>query len=505
MRYYLYGISVFLLVLVGSAAQAAQTPDSFADLADKLLPSVVNISTTQKVVESAHQNPYRQRDNFFSQIPNNSPLNKLLEEFFQLPTPQMPQEALPETDEGGEKHEYDRPNSLGSGFIIDAEKGYIVTNSHVLEGADNIQVTLHDDTTLDAVLIGEDDKTDVALLQVKTDHPLHAVAWGNSDDMRVGDWVLAIGNPFGLGGTVTAGIISARQRDINAGPYDDFIQTDASINRGNSGGPMFNVNGEVIGINTAIFSPSGGSVGIGFAIPSSMAKSVVTQLIEYGRTRRGWIGVRIQHVTDEIAESFDLDKSRGALVASVTKDGPAEAAGVKAGDIILSFNGVNITQMKDLPRIVAETKIETEVSMRVWRDGKVQALNITVGELEVAEEKEMLEQENKKQESKAEAASNVELLGLKLAQLTDSLKKRFNMESSAKGVVVTAVAPGSEAARKRIAPGVQIIEFNQEIVKSPEQIQELYEKAVEAKKKTILLLLKQGSVSRFVALKLNDE
>ena len=500
MRDVLYGISVFFLVLIAPMAQAAQTPDSFADLAEKLLPSVVNISTTQKVVEAANQNPYGQRRDFFSDLPKNSPLNRMLEEFFQLPMPQAPQEQAPEMDENTPKHEYDRPNSLGSGFIIDAEKGYIVTNSHVIEGADGIQVTLSDDTTLDAVLIGEDEKTDVALLQVTTDHPLTAVSWGDSDKMRVGDWILAIGNPFGLGGTVTAGIISARQRDINAGPYDDFIQTDASINRGNSGGPMFNTDGDVIGINTAIFSPSGGSVGIGFAIPASMAKTVVNQLIEYGRTRRGWIGVRIQHVTEEIAQSFDLEKSRGALIASITKEGPAEKAGLKAGDIILSFNGVNIDHMKDLPRLVAETKIETEVPVRVWRDGKVTGLKIKVGELEVAEKEGQIDGVKEDKEPQKQEISKVDLLGLSVAQLTDDLKKRFNFEASAKGVIITDVQPGSEAARKRIAPGVQIIEFNQEIVKTPEQVKTLFEKAKEDKKKTVLLLLKQGSVSRFVAL-----
>ncbi len=507
MKFFLSFLTVVFVLLATPMAQAEQRPDSFADLADRLLPAVVNISTTQKVVETAEKKK-RIPNDFFSQLPEGSPLNRLFEEFFQMPLPQQRFEKNEkENDETAKKHEYDRPNSLGSGFIIDAEKGYIVTNGHVLEGADGIQVILHDNTTLDAKLIGEDEKTDVALLQVETDLPLTAVPWGKSDDMRVGDWVLAIGNPFGLGGTVTAGIISARQRDINVGPYDDFLQTDASINRGNSGGPMFNLKGEVIGINTAIYSPSGGSVGIGFAIPSSMAKTVINQLIEYGRTRRGWVGVRIQHVTDEIAESFGLDKARGALVASVTKDGPAEKAGIQAGDIILSFNTSKIDQMKDLPRIVAETKIETEVPVRVWRDGQVKLLSITVGELEVAEEKGLLDvsKKEKKSENKDGEEVSIEGLGVTLSNLNEALRKRYNYDAGVKGVVITEVERGSEAFRKRLEAGAQIVEFNQKTIKSADDVKDLYEAAKKEGKKTVLLLLKQGSVTRFVALKVEQD
>src|SRR5690606_38601045 len=275
--------------------------------------------------------------------------------------------------------------SLGSGFVVDAENGYIVTNNHVVRDADEVRVTFHNDETVEAEVIGRDEKTDLAVLKVATDTKLTQVKFGDSDALRVGDWVVAIGNPFGLGGTVTAGIVSARGRDIGQGPYDDFIQTDASINRGNSGGPLFNLDGDVIGINTAIFSQSGGSVGIGFAISSKLASSVATQLREFGRTRRGWLGVRIQQVTDEIAESLGLDTARGALVADVTPDGPAKASGIQAGDVILKFAGQDVSEMRELPRIVAETEVGKTVSVAVWRDGKVQEFTAKLGELEAAE------------------------------------------------------------------------------------------------------------------------
>src|SRR6516225_3204128 len=315
------------VALVSWAASARPAPDSFADLAAKLLPSVVNISTTQTMKSDRgreHTGPE------ILQFPPGSPFEEFFRDFFDHG---MPRSGRPEAQTR-------KATSLGSGFIIDPA-GYVVTNNHVIADADEITVRLHDETELKAELIGRDTKTDIALLKVKTDKPLAALTWGDSEVARVGDWVLAIGNPFGLGGTVTAGILSARQRDINSGPYDDFLQTDASINRGNSGGPMFNMDGQVIGINTAIFSPSGGSIGIGFAIPSSIAKEVVAELqSENDHTvHRGWLGVRIQGVTDEIAESLGLDKARGALVASVTENGPAQAAGIQAGDVVVSFDG----------------------------------------------------------------------------------------------------------------------------------------------------------------------
>ena len=309
-----------------------------------------------------------------------------------------------------------KATSLGSGFIIDPA-GYVVTNNHVIADADEITVILHDDTNLKAEVIGRDTKTDIALLKVKTDKPLSAVTWGDSDAARVGDWVLAIGNPFGLGGSVTAGILSARQRDINSGPYDDFLQTDASINRGNSGGPMFNMDGQVIGINTAIYSPSGGSIGIGFAIPSNLAKAVVAELqSETDHTvHRGWLGVRIQAVTDEIAESLGLDKARGALIASVSDNGPAQAAGIQAGDVVLSFDGREVTDMRRLPRLVAETPVGKTVPVTVWRKRKENTLQVKIGRLEESDQQQASAQEPPKKGGKDQAGV-VKTLGLTLSE-----------------------------------------------------------------------------------------
>jgi serine protease Do len=306
-------VPAVLLVLAWSGvAHGRAAPESFADLVDTLLPTVVNISTTQEVERGGGSEEFEE---FFR-------------EFFERRGEERPQRR--------------RQSSLGSGFIIDPS-GYIVTNHHVIAEADQITVRLADESELEATLVGSDEKTDLALLKVESDHPLPFAKWGDSEATRIGDWVIAIGNPFGLGGTVTAGIVSARQRDINSGPYDNFIQTDAAINRGNSGGPMFNVDGEVIGINSAIFSPSGGSVGIGFAIPSALARNIIAQLEEGGEVQRGWLGVRIQTVTDELAEGLRLDRARGALVASVSEGGPAEAAGIKQGDVILIFDGREVT------------------------------------------------------------------------------------------------------------------------------------------------------------------
>src|SRR5476651_2465135 len=337
-------VAVAALLLAGGPAAAKAGPEGFSELAGRLLPAVVNISTTQ-TLKADRQRPE------VPQFPPGSPFEEFFKDFLDknLPRNQQRPEAQPR-----------RATSLGSGFIIDPS-GLVVTNNHVIADADEITVILADDTSLKAEVVGKDLKTDLALLRVKTDKQLTAVPFGDSDLMKVGDWVLAIGNPFGLGGTVTAGIVSARARDIQQGPYDDFIQTDASINRGNSGGPMFNMSGEVVGINTAIFSPSGGSIGIGFAIPSALASPVVAQLKDFGKPRRGWLGVKIQGVTDEIAESLGLDKARGALVASVTDKGPAEAAGIQPGDIVLTFDGKDVTDMKRLPRIVAERSEERRV------------------------------------------------------------------------------------------------------------------------------------------------
>lgn len=464
-------------------ARQAQIGPDFADLAERLLPSVVNVSTTQTLDDN------RQLGHDFPQFPPGSPFEEFFRDFF-------------DRRGDGQNTPPRRATSLGSGFIVDAEDGYIVTNNHVIKDADEITVTLHDDTTVTAEVVGRDEKTDVAVLQVKTDVPLTAVSFGDSDRIRVGDWVMAIGNPFGLGGTVTAGIVSARARDIQAGPYDDFLQTDASINRGNSGGPMFDLDGEVIGINTAIFSPSGGSVGIGFAIPSNLAKPVIDQLIKFGRTRRGWLGVRIQTVTPEIAESLGLADARGALVASVTPGGPAEDSGIEAGDVILSFNGQEVPEMRRLPRIVAETDVGEMVPVTVWRDGRSRTIDVTLGELEKAEESGLLDGSRPTQEPHGAPSQEFDQLGLRLSAITPELRREYNLRESARGVVVTGVIQGSPAAEKLIRPGDVIVEVSQEEVTSPAEIAAKIEEARTVNKTSILMLVDRDGDLRFVGLSL---
>jgi len=468
-------------VAAPGAAQAQNTPDGFADLADRLLPSVVNISTTQTIANRGPEMP---------EFPPGSPFEEFFREFFdrhggQAPTPR-------------------RATSLGSGFVIDAD-GLVVTNNHVVREAEEISVILHDDTVLEAEVIGTDAKTDLALLRVKSDRPLDAVRFGDSDRARVGEWVMAIGNPFGLGGTVTSGIISAKTRDINAGPYDEFIQTDAAINRGNSGGPLFNMNGEVIGINTAIFSPTGGSVGIGFAVPSNLAEKVIADLMEYGRTRRGWLGVRIQTVTDEIAESLGLDTAAGALVASVEDGGPADSAGIRPGDVILSFAGTDVEEMRRLPGIVADTEIGASVPVQVWRDGDRRELRVEVGELNEEQVAAFEEGLDGGATSAEPGQSEVGRLGLAVAPLTDEARTRFDLPDDAEGVVVTEVERGSAAAEKGIMPGNVIIEVNQNPVGDPADVMAQIEQAREKGRKSVLLLVRgpEGDM-RFVAVRLTE-
>ncbi|PZQ44813.1 MAG: serine protease [Micavibrio aeruginosavorus] len=477
-------------------------PATFADIAHDLLPAVVNISSTLKVGATIDEEGMG-LDNGedgqgqapeIPQLPPGSPFQDFFEEFMNK-----------HGGQGGGAQPAIPPASLGSGFVIDGEKGYVVTNNHVIKDADEVRVTFGDDTTLVAKILGKDEKMDLALLQVPVEKgkKLAAVKFGDSDKMRVGDWVLAIGNPFGLGGTVTAGIISAQQRNINAGQYDDFIQTDASINRGNSGGPMFDLQGDVIGINTAIFSPSGGSVGIGFAIPSNMANTVIKQLIEYGKTRRGWIGVRIQSVTEEIAESLDLKTVHGALVASVTPGGPAEKAKLQPGDIITKFDGKEVNAMRNLPRIVAETPIDSTVELTFWRDGKEKTAKIKVGELEKAEETGLLSDEPAKEEKPAPAATtDLAKTGLSVGSVSETSRKTFNIPADVKGVVVMKVAPTSDAATKGLEPGDVIVEINQQAVDAPKQAADAIAKAEKDGKSSVLLLVNREGDVRFVALKL---
>ncbi len=491
---------MFILMMAPIASVNARevmvdnAPGSFADLAEKLLPSVVNVSSTAKIEEYGEgmgDMPHGMPD---FQFPEGSPFQDFFEDFMnnrnRMNGPSQP--ALP-------------PASLGSGFIIDSENGYVATNYHVVRDAEEIRITLHDDTTIPAEMVGYDEKVDVAVLKVETDKPLTAVKFGQSNIMRVGDWVVAIGNPFGLGGTVTAGIISARQRDINSGPYDDYIQTDASINRGNSGGPMFNLKGEVIGINTAIYSPSGGSVGIGFAIPSNLSKPIIDQLIKYGKTRRGWLGVRIQTVTEEIAESLGRGDNKGALVAGVTRDGPAEEAKLQPGDIILEFDGKEVDTMRALPRIVAETPIDADVVVRYWRDGKMSRAKVSIGELEKAEEDGLLAENGFLPKEMPNKGSDIDSLGMTVTRITPLARETFGLSQDVEGVVVTKLEARGEAAKAGIVIGDVIEEINKQPVSSPDEFTKVIGKAKKSGKTFVLLLVNREGDIRFMGIKLADE
>lgn len=484
-------------------APPVMVPNSFANLAERVQDAVVNISTTQKINRAPAPQPGApQAPVPYPDFPQGSPFQDFFEEFFNAPMgPGM----------GGNMMSPLPVQSLGSGFILDGDKGIIVTNNHVIDQAEEIQVILHDDTKLKAEVIGRDAETDLALLRVKAPKKLVSVTWGNSDTMRVGDWVLAVGNPFGLGGTVTSGIISARQRNINAGRYDDFIQTDASINRGNSGGPMFNMRGEVIGINTAIFSPTGGSVGIGFAIPSNLAKPVIDQLLEFGATRRGWIGVRIQNITPEIAESIGMKESHGAMIASLTVDGPADKAGLKQGDVILSFGDKDINEMRFLPRVVADSPINEPAPIKIFRPdakgGKEMVLTITPGELEKAQKNGLLTEENTSPKTELEKAPNdthITELQMDIAPLSPALRQRYNLSGDVTGVIVTSVKNDSDAATKGIMVGDVILEVNQQAVKDADQVKAALKDAVSTGKPSILLLVNSRNNLRFVAVKLAE-
>src|SRR5262245_28598550 len=449
----------------------ARGPENIADVAEKVIDAVVNISTSQKVEGrggGAQQAP---------NLPPGSPFEEFFEEFFKN-----------RRGQGGD----DQPNraprrvsSLGSGFIIDTA-GIVITNNHVIAEADEINVILTDGSRLKAEVVGRDQKTDLAVLRVKPTKPLKAVKFADSDKVRLGEWVVAIGNPFSLGGTVTAGIVSARNRDINSGPYDNYIQTDAAINRGNSGGPLFNLDGEVVGVNTAIISPSGGSIGIGFAVPSKTVQQVVGQLQQFGEIHRGWLGVKIQQVTDEIAESLNLKPARGALVAGIDDKGPAKPAGIEAGDVIIKFDGKDIKEMRDLPRIVADTPVGKDVEVLIVRKGKEEKKTVKLGRLEDPEKP-----------VKASATPNApadksvvqKSLGLQLSGMNDDLRKRYKIKDTIKGVVITGVDAASAAADKRLAAGSTIVAIEQEQVAQPADVQRRVDTLKKAGKKTALLLV----------------
>jgi serine protease Do len=462
------------------AAAAAHGPDGIADIAEKVIDAVVNISTTQKVeTRNNTQMP---------QLPNDPQLDELFRDFFNRRGQGDPRERGPR-----------RVSSLGSGFIIDAS-GIVVTNNHVISEADEINVILNDGSRLKAEIIGKDQKTDIALLRVKPEKPLKAVKFGDSDKLRLGEWVIAIGNPFSLGGTVTAGIVSARNRDINSGPYDNYIQTDAAINRGNSGGPLFNLDGEVVGVNTAIISPSGGSIGIGFAVPAKTAVNVIDQLKEFGETRRGWLGVRIQQVTDEIAESLSIRPPRGALVAGVDEKGPAKPAGIEPGDVIVKFDGKEIKEMRDLPRVVADTPVGKQTPVVVIRKGKELTKTVTLGRLEDGEK---LAAADAKSNGAPDRGVVQKTLGIELANISDELRRRYNIKDTVKGIVITGVDANSPAAEKRLSPGDVIVEIAQEAVATADDFQARIDKLKkEGRKSALLLVAGADGELRFVALSL---
>ena len=463
--FFLYFLFIFGFTL---NANSQNIPGSFADLAEKLMPSVVNISTTQTVV--TRSNPFPGFE-----FPPGSPFGDMFKEFG---TPQERQSS-----------------ALGSGFIID-EKGIVVTNNHVIDGAEDIVVQVNGEKKFNAKVVGADPLSDIAVLQLETNEKFVPAKFGDSDKARIGDWVIAIGNPFGLGGTVTSGIISARNRSIGLSRYEDYIQTDASINSGNSGGPLFDMSGDVIGINTAILGRSG-NVGIGFSIPSNSAKIVIDQLIEFGETKRGWLGVRIQDVTKEIAEIENLNKPRGALVASVAPNSPSEKAGVKAGDIILEFNGEKIQEMKELPIIVARTEVGKKVIVKIWRNKKEITKSITLGRLETSDDFKVAEKNIPPKEQKIE---NLKITVRKLSK--EDIKTR-NLPNQTSGLVITQIDNNSPLANS-IEVNSIILEAQKKKIKTSEDLDQAVQKVLESKQKTILLVIYDSTNQRrYIGIKLD--
>src|SRR6266404_4548424 len=476
--------TVALGLSVVPPAVARETPASFADLVDQLVPTVVNITTTQQVPQSGS----RLRD--MPQLPPGSPFEELFKEFF---------------DRRGGEEQKRKGTSLGSGFIVDGE-GYIITNNHVIQGAEDITVILRDDTQLKAKLIGSDSRVDIAVLKVDPPNkkPLPAIKFGDSDKARVGDWVIAIGNPFGLGHSVTAGIISARGRALSDS-LDDYLQTDAAINKGNSGGPLFNAEGDVIGVNTAIYSPTGTNAGLAFSIPSNLVKQAADQLREFGRIRRGWVGVSYQSVTDDIADSFGLDRARGVLVANVVADGPAAKAGIKRNDIILSFAGQEVPDLRRFPRIVANARVGSTVDIVVWRGGKEQSLKLRIGEQEEPEKQNASAQggpAKKQPEPDQAVTSTIEQLGLTLQKVSDQLREKYGLSDNVKGVVITKVVANSPAAEKQLQAGDVILEVDQKPVTTPQEVTEIVGKLQAQKKRSVLLFVERQGDPRFAALRL---
>ncbi len=461
-------ITIILSLSSLTQSYSKPIPESFADLAEKLMPSVVNISTSTTVVTKSNPLPF--------QLPPGSPFGDMFKEFGD---PQERQSA-----------------ALGSGFIID-EKGIVITNNHVIQDADDIIVRVNGDQEFKAKVLGADPLMDIAVLQLETNEKFIPVAFGDSDKARIGDWVIAIGNPFGLGGTVTAGIISARNRSIGLSRYEDFIQTDASINSGNSGGPLFDMEGNVIGINTAILGRNG-SIGIGFSIPSNSAQIVIDQLIEFGETKRGWLGVRIQDVTKEIAEVEKLDKPRGALVASVAENSPSEKAGIKAGDIILEFNGERINQMKELPAIVARTQVGKNVEVKIWRDKKEIIKNVLLGRLETSEDFKVSEKQKT-----IDPTDQIQDLKITVRSLNKDDIKNRNLPNQTTGLVITSIQNNSPLVGS-IEVNSIIVEAQKERIKSIDDLKQITKQVLNSNQKTILLAIYNNqNQRRYIGIKLD--
>ncbi|WP_127522962.1 Do family serine endopeptidase [Mesorhizobium sp. Z1-4] len=476
--------AAFLAVAPVAHAQEAVRPygpASVADLAEGLLSAVVNISTSQNVDGGRPNVPP-------PQVPEGSPFQDFFDDFF--------------NDRGGPAPGPRRVNSLGSGFVVDADEGIIITNNHVIADADEIEVNFSDGATLKAELIGRDAEIDLAVLKVDpAAHKLTAVPFGDSDAIRIGDWVMAIGNPFGLGGSVTVGIVSARDRNINSGRYDDFIQTDAAINRGNSGGPLFNMNGEVIGINTAIISPSGGSIGIGFAIPSELAVGVIDQLRQFGETRRGWLGVRIQPVSADVAESLGLDRARGVLIAGVVKGGPVDDGSIQPGDVILKFNGRNVDEVRDLRRVVADTAVGSEAELVILRKGEEITVTVKLGRLEESVDVASSEHEG---EGEAGELATASVLGMTIAELNDDTRAQFEISDGVNGVVIVEVAPNSAAGDKGIVAGDVITEIAQESVSTPQEVLDrIGALKGQGRRNALLMLSSRNGDLRFETVRMN--
>jgi serine protease Do len=497
------GASLVLLPLAGQSGAEAQNLTqqtqnetqpllpSLWPIVKKVLPAVVNVSVLEKSGHSPMGEEEESAPDDQDQGPDqgfpNSPFDEFLKRFFgPNGVPNIP----------GVPNDMGRRMALGSGFIIDP-KGYVVTNNHVVNGAQNVTVVFQDNSKHPAKIIGRDEKTDLALLKIDTKEPLPYVTWGNSDEAHVGDWIMAVGNPFGLGGSVTAGIISALGRDIHSGNFDDFLQLDAPINRGNSGGPTFNQQGQVIGINTAIYSPSGGSVGIGFAIPSNLAKNIILQLEEHGKVTRGWLGVQIQQVSPDIASSLGLPDDHGALVADVTPNSPASEAGLKQGDVILKYNGKPVNKMRDLPLLVADTPPGKAAELTIWRSKASETVDIKVGELK---NQQIAKAESPEEEGLENGAETASALGLKLAPLNEQTRRRLHVQKNVKGVVVSNVDPSGPSADLGIQPGDVIVSINQQPVQNPAEVAQKLKEAQRSGDKHLLLLLNRHGINEYVGI-----